>query len=457
MLFGGGSKKNKPKILWENPAPNSNFGAQTIPYDFSRIDFQKSEVILKFKRKTTDTKTIDIRLNEGLNEVCVGSSSYFFWRKYTLSKTGLVVDTGGYTSTYPEIKADNSCAIPVELKISGGRLNSLKSLLLRAFSHFLPALKPVRKEVPNMLFGGNKSGGKSSFPGYELKTGVLCSLPALTTNSPDARALSIPAGCIPLCVKVEPEFRANSGKGETSELILTIYDNNNNKYYTCSRNGSGWVSGGTSNVQYLCPLGVYDFDLEAASTINVIYIRAYNSQTNLYSDYKYGRTSVTMWLEKTGISGAKPVKPKEYKRLYLYKDGDQCEDVTGGWVFTKPASPASGYTSSFNKDGCLYCGGQNSGNATFGTVNSINMSDYDRLIVEFHFGGNAGDGNASFYINFNSDNMLKLNIATVAKNKVCLAGTAEMVGGKVNLVVATGGYSTTNMYIKRVWLETVRE
>ena len=136
------------------------------------------------------------------------------------------------------------------------------------------------------------------FPGHVLKTGELCSLPALTTNSPDARALSIPAGCIPLCVKVEPEFKANSGKGETSELILTIYDNNNNKYYTCSRNGSGWVSGGTSNVQYLCPLGVYDFDLEAASTINVIYIRAYNSQTNLYSDYKYGKMSVTMWLEK---------------------------------------------------------------------------------------------------------------------------------------------------------------
>ena len=127
------------KTLWKNPNPNSNFGAQTIAFDFSRVDFEKSEVILKFKRKSTDMKTIEIRLNDGENEVCVGSSSYFFWRKYTLSKTGLVVDTGGYTSTYPEIKSDNSCAIPVELKIRGWGVvcttNYLKTLLLKAFSY----------------------------------------------------------------------------------------------------------------------------------------------------------------------------------------------------------------------------------------------------------------------------------------------------------------------------------
>ena len=151
----------------------------------------------------------------------------------------------------------------------------------------------------------------------------------------------------------------------------------------------------------------------------------------------------TGYAEKVGESG----------KTYLYKDGDQCTSITGGWTFTKPAGTASGYSSSLNKDGEMYCGGQNSGDGIFSTVNSINMSDYDRLMVEFHYDGTAGDGNASFYINFNSDNMLKLNIATVAKNKVCLAGTAEMVGGKVNLVVATGGYSTTYMYIKRVWLE----
>ena len=166
MLFGGGSKKNKLQILWENPAPNSNFGAQTIACDFSKVDFEKTEIILKFKRKATDTKTIEIRLNEGENEVCVGNSSYFYWRKYTLSKTGVVIASGGYTSTYPEIKADNSCAIPIELKKSGGGVlvrtsNYLKTLLLSLISHFQLTRKPARKEVSDMLFGGNKSSKKS--------------------------------------------------------------------------------------------------------------------------------------------------------------------------------------------------------------------------------------------------------------------------------------------------------
>ena len=83
-----------------------------------------------------------------------------------------------------------------------------------------------------MIFDILGSGkGKNPFPGYQLKVGELCSLPALSTNDSSARALSIPTGCIPLCVKVEPEFRANSGNGETPNLYIVIYDNNNKYYY----------------------------------------------------------------------------------------------------------------------------------------------------------------------------------------------------------------------------------
>lgn len=302
-------------------------------------------------------------------------------------------------------------------------------------------------------------GAKNPFPGYTLKTGVLCSLPAKsgTANGGLNQTLDIPAGRIPLCLTLEGNFKINSGKGESPGYHLWVKDSNDKVYYNAQRNGgSGYVENGSSQI-VLNPIGAYGGDVEQASTITAIKIEAANNSWSLISDYALPKISVTMWLEKNGSGGATPVKPKDYKRLYLYKDGDQCTDVTGGWGFTKPTSAASGYTSSLDKEGYMYCGGQNSGNATFGTLNSINMSDYDRLIVEFYYDGNAGDGNASFYINFNSDNMLKLNIATVAKNKVCLASTAEMVGGKVNLVVATGGYSTTHMYIKRVWLETVGE
>ena len=138
------------------------------------------------------------------------------------------------------------------------------------------------------------------FPSYRMKTGELCSLPALTTGVCAARPLSIPEGCVPVCVKLLGEFKANSGKGETPQLILDVYDNNNKRLYYAARGGSGWISSGGSvgnaNV-IICPLGAYDGDLEAASSINTIYIYAHNSQTNLMSDYYYPKMSVTMWLE----------------------------------------------------------------------------------------------------------------------------------------------------------------
>ena len=233
---------------------------------------------------------------------------------------------------------------------------------------------------------------------------------------------------------------------------MSITDNNGKAFVNVNKNsGPQWMSLNTPF--YLNPLGAYNDDLEAASTINRIDINTWGNG-GMY-DATTGKVEVTAWLEKRGAGGAELVKPKEYKRLYLYKDGDQCEDVTGGWTFTKPASPASGYTSSFDKDGCLYCGGQNSGNGIFSTVNPINMSDYDRLMVEFHYDGNAGDGNASFFVMAGGTEMIKINISTIAKNMICLAGTSELAGGNVQLKVNTGGYSTTHMYIKRVWLETV--
>ena len=307
------------------------------------------------------------------------------------------------------------------------------------------------------IFGSGN--GKNPFPGYELKIGELCSIPAKsgTANGGLTQTLDIPAGCVPLCLTLDGNFKVNSGKGESPGYHLWVKDSNDKVYYNAERNGgSGYVESGSSQI-VLNPIGAYGGDVEQASTITAIKIEAASNSWSIISDYALPKISVAMWLEKTGSGGAKPVKPKEYKRLYLYKDGDQCTDVTGGWVFTKPASPAGNYTSSLNKDGEMYCGGQNSGNATFGTVNSINMSDYDHLLVEFHFDGNAGDGNASFFVMAGGTEMIKINISTIAKNKICLAGTSELAGGNVQLKVNTGGYSTTRMYIKRVWLETVGE
>ena len=170
-----------------------------------------------------------------------------------------------------------------------------------------------------MIFDILGSGkGKNPFPGYELKVGELCSLPALTTNSANARVLNIPSGCIPVCIKMEPTFRAASGKGETSALVLDVRDNNGNILYRACRNGSGEIyNNGTA---YLCPLGAYNGDLERAQTCSNIYVRAHNSGMEyLYSDYRYGKLTVTMWLEKIGggrLNALKTLLLSHYSHFY---------------------------------------------------------------------------------------------------------------------------------------------
>ncbi|WP_072684059.1 hypothetical protein [Holdemania sp. Marseille-P2844] len=299
----------------------------------------------------------------------------------------------------------------------------------------------------------NGSGG-NPFPGYKLKTGVLCSLPQANQSNTARRSLAIPANCIPICIKCSGTWNCYSGKGETSSLGISISDNNGKSLLNVNKNsGPQWMN--ISNGFYLYPLGAYDNDVEAASTINRIDINTWGNG-GMY-DATTGKIEVTAWLEKTGAGGAKPVKPKEYKRLYLYKDGDQCTDVTGGWTFTKPASPGGNYTSSFNKDGCLYCGGQNTGDARFKTVNSINMSDYDRLMIEFYHNGSAADANTQFGLTNGGVSVVKMALAQSFVNKITLMGTSDMVSDVIDLWLWTGGYSTTHLYIKRVWLETVGE
>ena len=305
-----------------------------------------------------------------------------------------------------------------------------------------------------MLFGGSKHGGGSSYPGYELKTGVLCSLPQANQSNMARRSLTIPAGCIPICIKCSGTWNCYSGKGETSSLGISISDNNGKSLLNVNKNsGPQWMN--ISNGFYLYPLGAYDNDVEAASTINRIDINTWGNG-GMY-DATTGKIEVTAWLEKTSGGGAKPIKPKEYKRLYLYKDGDQCSDVTGGWVFAKPSGAAANYESSLNKDGCMYCSGQNSSTAVFKTVNAINMNEYDRLMVEFYFDGSYDNGNARLYGDINGTTLWDFNLSTSCKNKISYAGSGELSGGVVNLKIGTSAYNSPKVYIKRVWLETVGE
>lgn len=324
--------------------------------------------------------------------------------------------------------------------------------------------------------------GNSPFPGYELKIGELCSLPALSTNDSSARALSIPTGCIPLCVKVEPEFRANSGNGETPNLYIVIYDNNNKYYYYAWRNSSGWVSGG-SKTQYLCPIGAYDGDVEAASAIKTIYARAYNGAGWAYSDYKYGKISVTMWLEKKSGGGSlycklfknpfvkgfsaccrsgkrwrsmnfcRNILPASggVKRLFLFKDGDQCTSVTGGWINTVVGNGGS-YSASISET--LYIGGSGNGTKYFQPAKNLPddvLKKYDYVFFEFRARSYDSDngGNCLFSGGFEYAVNNKWNRD---KTRILALPLTSLL---INFGLSMGGHSTSYMWVSKVWLEKV--
>ena len=137
------------------------------------------------------------------------------------------------------------------------------------------------------------------FPGYELKTGELCSLAATsgTNNGGLTQTLSIPTGCIPVCVKLTGNFSINSGKGESPSYHLSVWDNNSKYYYHAYRpGGSGSMNSGSKEI-VLNPLGAYDGDLVTAATITSIKIEAANGSWSLISDYAVPKMAVTMWLE----------------------------------------------------------------------------------------------------------------------------------------------------------------
>lgn len=137
------------------------------------------------------------------------------------------------------------------------------------------------------------------FPGYTLKTGSLCSKAATsgTNNGGGSYSLAIPAGCIPLGVKIEGNFSISSGKGESPYYYLEVKDNNNKVFYQAYRpGGSGSLSNNSKQI-FINPLAAYDGDLATASTIASITVASRNGSGNLISDYVLPKATVIMWLE----------------------------------------------------------------------------------------------------------------------------------------------------------------
>lgn len=147
------------EIIFQNTQATSNFGATTIAHDLSLMDFINDELILKFKRTKSESVIYEIRLNKGENNVCIGNSSQFYWRKFTVNDTGINVGTGGETSTYPKITDDNQYIIPLEIRIqkSAGSLSGKTYLFKDGILSPLITL-PSSLAVSNGVIYTNSSG-----------------------------------------------------------------------------------------------------------------------------------------------------------------------------------------------------------------------------------------------------------------------------------------------------------
>lgn len=157
-----------------------------------------------------------------------------------------------------------------------------------------------------------------------------------------------------------------------------------------------------------------------------------------------------------------------FYRLYLYRDGDQCEDVTGGWVKTT-AGDFYGYkflgTVRFNDDN-IYVAVDPSGSSQVlpfaNTVNKIDISQYTKIKVEY---ANATCGKND------PERMARLCLASsvgvaswqnynVLDDSIELAvgnGTLELdissVSDPVFVVITASADHGISANIKKVWLE----
>lgn len=148
---------------------------------------------------------------------------------------------------------------------------------------------------------------------------------------------------------------------------------------------------------------------------------------------------------------------KKNDRLYLFKDGDQCSDVTGGWVNYVEGNGGS-YTADI-RENSLYVGGTGNGKKGWKPKNNISpelLNRYDYIFFEYKGASynETNGGYCEFYAEPNSaissirdSNLLNRYVKRILA--VPLKTTAFRFGIQMN------GNSTSYMWVSKVWLEKV--
>lgn len=149
--------------------------------------------------------------------------------------------------------------------------------------------------------------------------------------------------------------------------------------------------------------------------------------------------------------------------LWLYKDGDECEDVTGGYSYKKGSSNSEGGLLK-NADNLTYYT-NNGGNSFVLTANEIPFSDYSFLCGEIDI-SISGSTNAGFSFGSYTDqdgqitktDMIywnTLNSTSYSENDVRFKAEIKGSGGLcmyMNGAVTWNGVSRTCV-IRKIWLE----
>lgn len=144
-------------------------------------------------------------------------------------------------------------------------------------------------------------------------------------------------------------------------------------------------------------------------------------------------------------------------RLYLYNEGDECEDVTGGWTIDGYVYTGEVYgVSAGVKNADSFYLTSNPGSTAFGTANKVDLSTYNTLYATFRYdkakqnpwvGALLGDKDlvgSNRYPNVCDGNGVDADITA----------SADISGLSGNhYVVAACTYSQGGGYVYKIWLE----
>lgn len=138
-------------------------------------------------------------------------------------------------------------------------------------------------------------------------------------------------------------------------------------------------------------------------------------------------------------------------KIYLYKDGDECTAVTGGWVITGGSIIKNATNIQLNH--------AVAGSRSIKTVNNIEVTKYDRVFVRMMTTGNASNYAFNFFKNSNTTrfntnkgaggtNAIAQNFFTPNVEEVVMFWTTV---DSLQTIGAVNNFGT--WYIYEIWIE----